>query len=69
MTFAFAQHAQHPWQASLRVANATRGGLRGRDMGVDFGAERFNQRAAFATQCEVLSRLINQNFAHPACKS
>jgi hypothetical protein len=38
-------------------------------MNVDFGAERFNQRAAFAAQCEVLSRRINQNFAHPACKS
>lgn len=40
----------------------------GVDLGADLGAEHFNRRAAFAAQCEVLSRRINQNFAHPACK-
>lgn len=54
----------------LRVRTVT-AGVRvdvGVDVGVDLGAERFNRRAAFAAQCEVLSRRINQNFAHPACK-
>jgi hypothetical protein len=41
----------------------------GRGDAETWAPERFKQRAEFATPCEVLSRRINQNFAHPACKS